>query len=358
MNMKKLRYLGAIVISLLLVSCGEKGVKPEQVKITGPLGEFFEVVDRNYAIKDGKLTVEIKRIKDGLPAPWHEGVEVGYDNGTCTPLFNIELRDGTGNIVGKDKNDIVYDRDELVAVVSLSVDESASITFSLSENKGATFKIGSSFKVNGEKTDASNSGSVMDGEYDLRGAVSKYPITMHIEIDANIVKGSYYYDKRGPNAKLNLSGTCNNELLDINETDANGTPTGHFNGYLRDGVFKGQFTTNKGDKMNFALTTGDVNELSIDEEIVSSSNDDSDNGSTDWDELLDSYERYVNSYISLIKKAKNGDTTALAEYASVLEDANDLNEKIQNAKSDLNSSQLARYNKLTLKLANAAQQMQ
>ena len=115
--------------------------------------------------------------------------------------------------------------------------------------------------------------------------------------------------------------------------------------------------------MNFAVTEGDVDNLTFDDDGSSDdSYDDSYIGSgiesSDWDGLLDSFEQYVDDYISLLKKAKNGDVSALAEYASVLEDANELSDKLQNAKSEMSASQLSRYNKITMKMAKAVQELQ
>ena len=209
----------------------------------------------------------------------------------------------------------------------------------------------------------------IDGSHDMHGSVDIYPITMHLEIDGSTVKGAYYYDKKGPNAKLKLSGTNENGILDINETDENGTPTGHFKGYLRDGVFKGKFITSKGKNMSFAVTEGDVDGLSFDDDLsiddednsTSSSYDDSDTSSSnseDWDELLTSYENYVDKYISYVKKAAKGDMTALAEYPSLMEKAQEFSDKLQRAQGDMSASQWARYNKITMKMTKAAQEMQ
>lgn len=86
-----------------------------------------------------------------------------------------------------------------------------------------------------------------------------------------------------------------------------------------------------------------------DEEVDSSKSDDE-----NWDATLDSYEKYVNDYISLMKKAKNGDMDALSEYPSILENAQKLSEKLQNAKGSMSSSQLSRYVKITNKMTQAA----
>lgn len=95
--------------------------------------------------------------------------------------------------------------------------------------------------------------------------------------------------------------------------------------------------------------------------IDTSDNDDDDSSSSsddeDWDAVLDSYEEYVNNYISLLKKAKNGDMDALSEYPSVMQEAQELSEKLQNAKGSMSSSQVSRYAKITTNLTKAAASM-
>ena len=102
---------------------------------------------------------------------------------------------------------------------------------------------------------------------------------------------------------------------------------------------------NEDDYNNKYLSTSS----SDDKEVDSSKSDDE-----NWDATLDSYEKYVNDYISLMKKAKNGDMDALSEYPSILENAQKLSEKLQNAKGSMSSSQLSRYVKITNKMTQAA----
>lgn len=354
----RLFYLPLILAICMLVSCGKsEKLTPEQSKITGPLGEYFEVVEREYSIIDGKISVEIKRIKTGMPAPWKEGMEVGYDDGYFEPHFTIELKDNDGNTLSKDKTDIVFDEEDLKTISSIGVDETASITFDAKEG-ASKFKVGSTFTVHNGDSNLEDNSSTINGSYDLKGKVDKYPITMHLEIDDSNVNGSLYYDKNGPNAKLMLSGTNDDGDIDLNETEVNGKPTGHFNGKFNNGIFKGQYVMSNGKSMPFAVTEGDVDELSYDDD--SSSYDDSDtssSGSEDWDALLNSYESYVDKYISYMKKAANGDMSALSEYPSLMQKAQDYNSKLQNAQGMMSSSQWARYNRITMKMAKAAEEM-
>ena len=77
------------------------------------------------------------------------------------------------------------------------------------------------------------------------------------------------------------------------------------------------------------------------------------NVANEWDSVLDDYEKFVDKYIKLFKKAQNGDTSAITEYAECLEKAQSLQEKLQNAKSNLTSKQVSRLTKIINKLSNA-----
>lgn len=98
-----------------------------------------------------------------------------------------------------------------------------------------------------------------------------------------------------------------------------------------------------------------INEWIPDDSEELASDESSEN--EDWDALLDSYEDYVDSYISLLKKANAGDLSALSEYPNFFQKAQDLGEKMSNASSDLSASQLNRYNRINQKMLNAAQEM-
>ena len=96
---------------------------------------------------------------------------------------------------------------------------------------------------------------------------------------------------------------------------------------------------------------------------LSYESDDSDNyevsstGSENWDALLKSYEEYVDKYISYLKKASKGDMTALSEYPALMRKAQEFNDKMKSAKSDMSVSQWARYNEITMKMLDAAKEM-
>lgn len=87
--------------------------------------------------------------------------------------------------------------------------------------------------------------------------------------------------------------------------------------------------------------------------------DDSESGdsSNNWDSILDDYEGYVDELVSLLPKIKSGDQSALTDYSSVSAQCVELCEDIQNEKSDMSSTQLARFNKILNKYTRAVSQM-
>lgn len=105
------------------------------------------------------------------------------------------------------------------------------------------------------------------------------------------------------------------------------------------------------------LTGGSSSEVSSSDD---GSNDESvsSSGSEDWDDVLKSYEDYIDQYIKLLKKAKNGDASALSEYPAMMEKATDLAGKLENAGNDLTPTQASKFAKLQVKLANAAMELQ
>ena len=166
-NLHSILNAGVIfALAISFISCGRKEVvvTPSKSSISGSLGEYFQVVDRNYKVKNGCINIEIERITNGLPDPWVEGMEVGYSDNRVEPGFVVEFLDEDGDILCKDQTDIVWDKDELVAVVALGKGETSSIPFGANVTKGlSSFKVSSTFKyhepVEAEPTTVSSSPS-------------------------------------------------------------------------------------------------------------------------------------------------------------------------------------------------------
>ena len=58
-----------------------------------------------------------------------------------------------------------------------------------------------------------------------------------------------------------------------------------------------------------------------------------------------------------MKKVKAGDTSAMSEYPEIMEEAQELGDKIQNATGELTASQVAKYQRITNKMMKAAQDL-
>jgi hypothetical protein len=76
------------------------------------------------------------------------------------------------------------------------------------------------------------------------------------------------------------------------------------------------------------------------------------------DKALDSYEAYVDQYIIFLKKAHNGDNSAMAEYPSLMQKAAKMQENMDDMKDEFSGKQMARMMKIQTKLTNAALEMQ
>lgn len=80
--------------------------------------------------------------------------------------------------------------------------------------------------------------------------------------------------------------------------------------------------------------------------------------SNDFDEVLDSYEEYVDQYVSYMKKAANGDMSALTEYPALMEKAQEVSKKLEDSKDEMSAAQASRYMQITNKMTAVATQMQ
>lgn len=157
--MKVLSYLFIAIAAVCLASChSESTIKPTSVKINGPLSEYFEVVDRNYKLTDGKVNIEFKRIEEGGPES---------SSLNSNPTFTVELLDEDGNSISSSSTSVVWSREQLEAVFALGVDETASITFEFDDTKGAVnFKVSSKWNEDSESGAASSANDTLNAVND------------------------------------------------------------------------------------------------------------------------------------------------------------------------------------------------
>lgn len=383
--MKRLSYLFAALFVFAFMACSSsdapKEIKPTSTEFTsGELSKLIEVVDEPcqllYAEKDGviatqfiKLKVKLKLIKESPELKKVDARDINF-----TGLLAV----ATVNLIDENETeiqDLEVKTEELLKLKKLlqgKEGDEETITFEgefhnskeapkwFEQAAAFTPNLTSDIIVGDENVSISSNNFEINGTHDMHGAVDKYPITMHLEIDGTTVKGVYYYDKQGSDAELKLSGTNEDGVLDINETDSDGTPTGHFKGKFLDGTFKGTFITNQGKKMPFHVSEGGSSsndDFSFDDNDMSMESDEFTTGEGDAsiDEFIDEYEKFWRKYMSFIKKANKNDPSAMMDYAKLMKQCDEYNQKLQKMKGKMSMDQLNRLNKMNLEMMSEMQ---
>ena len=370
--MKKILFAMAAIIIAAFTSCSSsnepKEISPTSTDFTsGELAKLIEVVDEpcqlSYAEQDGAIGTQFIKLKVKLRLTKEspELREVDAHDIDFTGLLSV----ATVNLVDANETkvqDIDVKSEDLLKLKKLlqgeKGDEETIIfqgEFHNSKDAPKWYEQTAAFTpyltgdvvVGDEVTTPVSNSFEIDGTHDMHGTVDKYPITMHLEIDGSIIKGTYYYDKQGSNAKLKLSGTNIDGILDVNETDADGTPTGHFKGKYSDGMFIGMFITNQGKKLPFQVSEdgASVDDLSLD-------TDDSDyTSSSSYDEII---ERFA-TFVSKLEGVKSIDESYLEQLENEYKEINKLAEGI--SVYDLSPTQQKRIRELKSKLEKESERI-
>ena len=84
---------------------------------------------------------------------------------------------------------------------------------------------------------------------------------------------------------------------------------------------------------------------------------DVDSESKSYDKMLNDYNEYVNQYMSLYKKAIQGDSSALTEYPKMMEKATEIEQSLKSIQNnnDLNALQIKRLSEIQSKMLKAMQ---
>lgn len=125
------------------------------------------------------------------------------------------------------------------------------------------------------------------------------------------------------------------------------------------------FEFDDSDEPNYESEATSVSDEDTDNEDVTESTDETSDdeetsakaSNTDYDALLSAYEKYCNKYINLLKKASKGDMTSMQEATELMEEANNLGEKMEKAKGEMSLAQWAKFQKIQLKLIKASQEI-
>lgn len=293
--MKNLKYFTLALMAIFFASCGSSSEDEESIVLTpattnikGYLGQFYDVVYKDYTINDDILTIEIERNDNELPFNIKGVKPYGYygQGITAHAGFGIEILNETGDVIEKKAaTESMYYSDDIKEALNLRAGETGTIRWFIyfhGDVKPAEFRLTSAYEEVEEEDDDSNSSSVSGSD----------------------------------NSSSSVSSN-------------NSSSSGYGYGY--------RYNSNKN---------------SDDDKDDSSSS-----GDEDWDSLIDSYEEYVDKYISYMEKAMKGDMSALAEYPSLLEKVEEYSTKMNKAKGNMSSSQMSRYMKITNKMTEAAMKM-
>ena len=293
--MKNLKYFTLALMVIFFASCGSSSEDEESIVLTpattnikGYLGQFYDVVYKDYTINDDILTIEIERNDNELPFNIKVVKPYGYygQGITAHAGFGIEILNETGDVIEKKAATAsMYYSDDIKEALNLRAGETGTIRWFIyfhGDVKPAEFRLTSAYEEVEEEDDDSNSSSVSGSD----------------------------------NSSSSVSSN-------------NSSSSGYGYGY--------RYNSNKN---------------SDDDKDDSSSS-----GDEDWDSLIDSYEEYVDKYISYMEKAMKGDMSALAEYPSLLEKVEEYSTKMNKAKGNMSSSQMSRYMKITNKMTEAAMKM-
>lgn len=375
--MKKTSILIAILSLFVLGSCSSdapKEILPSSTDFTsGELAKLIEVVDEpsqlSYAEKDGVigsqyiiLKVKLKLTKE---SPDLQGMDPrDIDFASLSSVAIVKLQDKNGIML----QELKLKSEDLLKFKKLlqkNVGDVETITFEEefhnSEDAPKWFEQTKTFSpyLTGDIAapnvkQSAKFGLSLTGKF---GGADDAVLTYDDKTDDGIIEFTINGVKNVRKVRMGSYDSSTNTLI-LNEYFTNGKYVGDFRGTWKNGVYQGVFTNTKGGSVNFKLQ-GTGNTKFYGSNNSSNSNVASEKGgSENWDALLTAYEQYVDKYISYVKKAAKGDVTALTEYPSLMKKAQQLSDKLQKAQGDLSSSQVARFNKISMKMMKAAQELQ
>lgn len=192
--MKQLKLFVMACFAIVLASCGGKKssgenekivLTPETTHIKGDLGDYFEVVDKEYTVTEdfGDL-VSIEVIRTDIAYAFDlKGVEPygTYGKGvTGNAGFGIEILDEDGNVIEKATATAgglggMYSSDDMKEALKLKAGETGTVRWSFhfgSDQKPAKFRLTSAY----EEVDSSNEATEVtevSGAYDAEEAIEE-----------------------------------------------------------------------------------------------------------------------------------------------------------------------------------------
>lgn len=175
--MSKIKYFLIAIMAIFLASCkGESApIKPGSTSLQGDLNTYYEVIDKEYGFaEDGNITIDLKKVKDELPAPWHTGMKYDSflsDSTEYNLTFEVTFLDEKGNIISS----VDIDSDDEQKLSELKNGDSIKVKLSVRDEvveKAATFTVSGSIQ-RGEGSPSSSSSEVTEATTETTGASSE-----------------------------------------------------------------------------------------------------------------------------------------------------------------------------------------
>ena len=95
----------------------------------------------------------------------------------------------------------------------------------------------------------------IEGSHHMSGSISRYGITMDINVSGSYVSGTYYYHSVGSKHRMTVTGDVSGNYMTLEEYSPDGINTGSFSGTFNGRVYKGSFTNyEKGSNLSFTIT--------------------------------------------------------------------------------------------------------
>ena len=372
--MKKLSMMIMAACLLLLASCSlkPKSIAPTSTKFDGgKLATLVELVgtegELSFEETEAAVPAQIIRLKAKLKL----NEETAYLQ--TTDLKEIEfsyepLKVTLQDAEGKEVKELELSEDDykkLAKHLQGKKGEEVEVTFEATYHNSKEapnwFKQSVAFA-------AGDAGDVYPIVYNMDGEIGKYPIHVTlVEQKDGMIRGAYYY-KRG-SSTLYLVGERNGKFAELNEYVIDGTHSGYWEGALSELEYSGAFEALAyGKSYTFLITpTTELEPIKFDginfdkfwymrryEPVESAGVSES----GDLSELLDKYEKYVDDYIALLKKANDGDITALTDAAQLMEDAQELAEELEKEQGNMSVADAKRLAEINEKMIIAAENMQ
>ena len=395
-----MRNIGLIILVLIVFSSCKKEVNeftvtPLETSIKGSLGEYISIVKGSYTIT---------KVKDNLAEDWEisfklnnlKNTELNEENYDID--FRLQLVDKNGKpIVGlkdfwmstglwgtaselKKLRNFIADQNNNEDWFSLPMEVKDKALKEYLPDDATHFIIRTELKAKSiQKTEIGRNEDKLKSEgFNINNLIGQWGGEFgdkFIEIEIEKITSDSIYGKNtvGKNTRP-IKGlyvadeekhTVKAILLEPGDNKYDGEFDINFN--IKDNFAKGNWKSFKGNlERSFVLENSTVIMRENSEETMVKAVEEDKNesqkvvgGNINIDKMLNDYEKYVNDYIGLLKKAQNGDINTITQSLSVMESATNFYSKLEKIDEEqFTIQQFNRMNSINLKMTQEAMKLQ